>query len=303
MPVTATDADGDPLIYWADNLPPGATFTPDTHTFAWTPAIGAAGTYPGVTMYVSDGTATVSQSFDVLGRPRQSSAGADVAARPHRAPGRRLRSLLRRQRPRRRQGHSTPAATCPTGAVLDANTGRFQWTVPATTCPAPFAVPITVTSSNRPDDHQDDHLHRVVARRVAPVFDPQTGLDRRRGAKPDVHKRSPSTRTIPTSCCRRATPTARSIRRRRLADHLLGHRFAAGATLRCSDRHFLLGAGLHPGRAVHRSPSPPPTAADDTRPCRRRSPFRSRCATSTGRRRSRRSATSASTAARCSTCR
>ena len=35
--VSATDADGQTLTYGASNLPSGATFDPETRTFAWTP--------------------------------------------------------------------------------------------------------------------------------------------------------------------------------------------------------------------------------------------------------------------------
>ena len=43
--VTAMDPDGDQLIYATSNLPPGATFDPDTQKFSWTPTLDQAGTY------------------------------------------------------------------------------------------------------------------------------------------------------------------------------------------------------------------------------------------------------------------
>ena len=54
--VSATDPDGDSLTYSASSLPSGATFTPATRTFAWTPASGQAGSYPNVHFQVSDGS-------------------------------------------------------------------------------------------------------------------------------------------------------------------------------------------------------------------------------------------------------
>ena len=63
IPVHATDADGDALVYWADHLPPWATFAPATHTLNLNPDFASAGTYPGVTLYASDGVNTVSESF------------------------------------------------------------------------------------------------------------------------------------------------------------------------------------------------------------------------------------------------
>ena len=62
--ITATDTDGgDTLTYSASNLPTGATFTPATQTFSWTPAGGDAGTYPNVLFTVDDdGTPQASDS-------------------------------------------------------------------------------------------------------------------------------------------------------------------------------------------------------------------------------------------------
>ena len=63
--VTASDPDGDPLTYSASNLPSGATFDTGTHIFSWTPAVGQAGIYSGVTFSVSDGKSTTSQSITI----------------------------------------------------------------------------------------------------------------------------------------------------------------------------------------------------------------------------------------------
>src|SRR5262249_32323483 len=154
------------------NLPPGATFSPTTHTFAWTPAIGAAGTYPGVTIYVSDSTSTVSQSFDVLvaaaNHPPQLTLPADRTVRQ----GDGLILYFAGSDP---DGgtvkYSSPAL--PEGAVLDANTGRFQWTVPYDLS-GPVAVPVTVTSSTGLKLTQTITFTVLVAPAI-PVFDPQPG--------------------------------------------------------------------------------------------------------------------------------
>ncbi len=50
--VTATDADGQTLAYSALDLPAGATFTPATRTFAWTPDYTQAGDY--VVRFIAD---------------------------------------------------------------------------------------------------------------------------------------------------------------------------------------------------------------------------------------------------------
>ena len=52
--ISATDPDGDSLVYSASNLPTGADFDPQTQQFSWTPSSDQAGTYY-VTFTVSDG--------------------------------------------------------------------------------------------------------------------------------------------------------------------------------------------------------------------------------------------------------
>ncbi len=64
--VAATDPENSPLTYWADNLPPGAVFDPTLKVLSWTPAYGAAGTYPDVTLTVSDGLRQVSQDITII---------------------------------------------------------------------------------------------------------------------------------------------------------------------------------------------------------------------------------------------
>jgi len=59
--VEATDNDGDPLTFGADNLPAGATFEPVSRTFTWTPDFEQAGTYE-VTFTVTDGSVTVEET-------------------------------------------------------------------------------------------------------------------------------------------------------------------------------------------------------------------------------------------------
>src|SRR5262249_15342355 len=51
--VHASDPEGDPLVYWADGLPGGGAFDPDSQTLTWTPDFQSAGTYT-VVFTVSD---------------------------------------------------------------------------------------------------------------------------------------------------------------------------------------------------------------------------------------------------------
>jgi len=56
--VNANDSNQDPLVYSANNLPPGADFNPDTKTFSWTPTYEQARVYPDVLFEVTDGDLT-----------------------------------------------------------------------------------------------------------------------------------------------------------------------------------------------------------------------------------------------------
>jgi hypothetical protein len=72
VPLEAFDADGDPIVAWADNLPPGASFDAVASALVWTPGFTAAGIYRDVRFTVSDGISLVSQTFDItmLDAPR-----------------------------------------------------------------------------------------------------------------------------------------------------------------------------------------------------------------------------------------
>jgi hypothetical protein len=63
--VSATDPDGDSLIYSANSLPSGATFTPASRTFSWTPASGQAGIYANVQFIASDSQLTDSENITI----------------------------------------------------------------------------------------------------------------------------------------------------------------------------------------------------------------------------------------------
>ena len=61
--ISATDANDDPLIYSASNLPTGANFNVETRIFSWTP--DKAGIFSGIHFEVSDGKLTDSKDVTV----------------------------------------------------------------------------------------------------------------------------------------------------------------------------------------------------------------------------------------------
>jgi pectate lyase len=57
---TATDADGDSLVFSIDGKPVWADFDPSTGALSATPAAGSEGSYPGIVISVTDGVAAAS---------------------------------------------------------------------------------------------------------------------------------------------------------------------------------------------------------------------------------------------------
>jgi YD repeat-containing protein/VCBS repeat-containing protein len=143
IPVLASDPDGDRLVFWADNLPPGAAFDPDQHSLEWTPAPGQAGTYPDVRFLVSDGLHEVSATTTLLiaatNRPPTLVRPADLTVRE----GDTVRLPLRAGDP---DGDALTFSSdlLPGGATLNPTTGLFEWT-PAFFQHGTFKVPFTVS--------------------------------------------------------------------------------------------------------------------------------------------------------------
>ena len=70
--VTASDSDvpAQTLTYSVSNLPPGATFNPNTHVFTWTPTSGQAGVYYNIHFEVSDGYLKDSEDITITVKPK-----------------------------------------------------------------------------------------------------------------------------------------------------------------------------------------------------------------------------------------
>jgi YD repeat-containing protein len=125
--IAANDPDNNRLTYWADRLPPGAVFDPQTRTLSWTPGFEAAGTYENVQFTVSDGVNTVTQTTTILIAPvNQAPALIKPSDRTVRE-GETVRFQLQGQDP---EGATLTyfSKLLPGGAVLDPKTGLFEWT-------------------------------------------------------------------------------------------------------------------------------------------------------------------------------
>ena len=134
------------LIYNATPLPPGATFTPATREFAWTPTEAQGpGSYV-VTFSVSDGVVTTSEAVtiavnDVNVAPVLTSIGSKTVAE-----GSLLSfTISATDADVPNQGLVYSAAGLPTGATFDAATREFVWT--PTEAQGPSTSTSTVTFS------------------------------------------------------------------------------------------------------------------------------------------------------------
>ncbi len=139
---SATDLEGDTLIFWAQNLPPGAIFDSASHTLIWTP--GYSGTCATVTFFVSDGHQTVKQviHFDIA------SASPDLLFQQPASVNTREGDPIQLQ-----LIASDPSGLpitytsdlLPSGASLDPVTGIFTWT-PGFTQNGIYQIPVTVSN-------------------------------------------------------------------------------------------------------------------------------------------------------------
>ena len=163
----AVDSDGDPLRYWATNLPGGAVYDPISHAIYWQTTTGDAGTHR-VRLHVSDGNAEsiVVQNIEV--RP------ADLAPVFDNPGGR----LLREGDVLRVQLHAADpngdAVTysvidLPDGASLHPLTGLFEWT-PGYSQTGEYVVTFVATANGKSTTHFAPFV--VLNANAAPVFDP-----------------------------------------------------------------------------------------------------------------------------------
>ncbi len=167
LTVNAVDPGGLSLVYWADHLPGGATFDPTTHSLLWEPGYTQAGTYNGVTFYVSDGVTTVSSSVTILIAPAP--PPPQLASVPDQtvAEGTDLHFTLVGS-----DANGAPvtysSADLPEYATLNPITGVFDWPVGYDQT-GTFTVSFTATSSDGISTTQVA-TYTILQAPAAPVF-------------------------------------------------------------------------------------------------------------------------------------
>ncbi|WP_353955672.1 putative Ig domain-containing protein [uncultured Sphingobium sp.] len=124
--MVAVHPESQPLTYWADGLPAGATFDPATRAFSWLPGYESAGTYD-VRFFVTDGLSrdevVVTLFVAERNEPPQVVPVADRIAREGDFVNFRINASSRSDREL-----SYGAETLPFGATLNPTTGEFSWT-------------------------------------------------------------------------------------------------------------------------------------------------------------------------------
>jgi subtilase family serine protease len=143
LQLAATDADGNTLQYWADNLPPGATFDTQTRTFSWTPSYESAGTYEDVAFIVTDGREEVAITTTFLiASSNQAPSLLPIVPKTY-LEGDAIRIQLQGSDSENDRLTYT-SNLLPGGSTLNPNTGVFEWT-PAFFQAGEYEIPFTVS--------------------------------------------------------------------------------------------------------------------------------------------------------------
>lgn len=142
--VTASDPDNTSLLYSANNIPPGAVFTPSTRSMSWIPANDQAGVY-NVTFSVSDGSLSDSEVVTLtVGNVNQAPVLGAIGSQTVNE-GVELSLMISATDPEG-DALSFTASGLPEGASFDADQSRFSWT-PDYTQAGSFSVTFSVADA------------------------------------------------------------------------------------------------------------------------------------------------------------
>ncbi len=152
IPVSVSDADGDPVTTTVRNLPPGASYDAVNNQIVWTPGYTQAGTY-NITVVATDGKVTTTQTFSITVAPGYAPPILNPIPAQTLSQGTAFGLQLSGSMP---GGLTSPdgsvttlsysAANLPIGATLDPNTGWFSWT-PGYGLSGQITIPITLIAT------------------------------------------------------------------------------------------------------------------------------------------------------------
>jgi hypothetical protein len=173
--ITATDPDGDALIYSASNLPSGASFDPSTRTFIWIPSYDQAGNYPEVRFTVADNgmpPESTSEAITItVGNVNRPPVLGSIGNKQV-SEGQLLQFTITATDPDR-DALIYSASNLPPGATFDPATQTFSWTPGYDQAGSYPNIEFTVTDNGNPIEI-DTELITITVGNVnrAPVFTP-----------------------------------------------------------------------------------------------------------------------------------
>ena len=128
--VTASDSDGDNLVFSATNLPSGATFDPQIRTFSWIPTFNQSGNYENIEFTVTDNGSPIELDVELItitvGNVNRAPAIDSVA--PQEVLEGELVTFTVSAIDPDGNNFTLSALNLPSGASFDAQTGVFSWT-------------------------------------------------------------------------------------------------------------------------------------------------------------------------------
>ena len=148
--LSATDPDGDTLVYSAHKLPSGAAFNQNTATFSWTPTKYQSETYKAVRFKVSDGTLTDSEEITItVTNINQAPVLAYIGKKTVNTNSELNFTVTASDKDGDTLTYSV--SNLPSGAVFDTTTHIFSWT-PTSSQAGSYAVIFNVTDTNGASD-------------------------------------------------------------------------------------------------------------------------------------------------------
>ncbi|MCB1942331.1 MAG: putative Ig domain-containing protein, partial [Candidatus Accumulibacter sp.] len=128
LPLLAVDADHDPLTYSAANLPVGAALDPLAGILTWTPQLVQVGRYDNIVLTASDGNLATTRNMSITVTPvNEPPRFIPLPAQSGRE-GTLLQFTLGAADPNQDPLTFSARSALPAGAMLDAQSGRLQWT-------------------------------------------------------------------------------------------------------------------------------------------------------------------------------
>ena len=167
--VSATDPDGNSLVYSASNLPTGASFNSSSRTFSWTPTFTQSTVYYNIRFTVSDGSLSDSEYINITVVNVNRPPVLDPIGNKSVNEGQQLQFTVSATDP---DGNSLvySASNLPTGASFNSSSRTFSWTPTFTQSGIYYNVKLTSSDGSMSDSEYINIT--VVNANQAPIISP-----------------------------------------------------------------------------------------------------------------------------------